>query len=229
MDLVIEGNAYILGELKKCCIGIEDGKIKSIKKILKGDKHHDFGDKLILPAGIDSHVHFRDPGFTHKEDFSSGSASSACGGISCVLDMPNTSPPTTTSEAVLEKAKIAGSKSFVDFGLFEGVSESSNFEKLSEIATAFKLYMASTTGDLKIENYHGLKDIFERIKATGKTVSVHCEDESLLNTSINPNSLREHLNTRPNSAEVSAIKMIAENHGDAKNLPCINKRRNKTS
>ena len=96
MEVVIEGNAYINGELIKCCIGVEEGGIKAIKKILKGDRHHDFGDKLILPAGIDAHVHFRDPGMTHKEDLGSGTASAAFGGVTCVMDMPNTIPPVTS-------------------------------------------------------------------------------------------------------------------------------------
>jgi dihydroorotase len=202
MELVIEGNAFITGELKK--------------KILKGDRHFDFGDKLILPGGIDSHVHFRDPGFIYKEDFATGSTSAAYGGISCVLDMPNTSPPTVTSETLMEKAQIAGSKSYIDFGLLAGVSESENFEKLSEIVTAFKIYLASTTGDLKFDNYDHLKDIFEGIKSTGKTVCVHCEDERKLNKDTKPNSLKEHLNTRPNSAEASAIEIVADNFTNAK-------------
>ena len=55
MDLTIEGNAYINGTFEKRCVGIEQGKISAIKKILKGDEHLNFGRKLILPAGIDLH------------------------------------------------------------------------------------------------------------------------------------------------------------------------------
>jgi len=73
MDLTIEGKVHINGLFEKCCIGVDQGRISSIKKISKGDEHLDFGDKLILPAGIDIHVHFRDPGMIHKEDFSTGS------------------------------------------------------------------------------------------------------------------------------------------------------------
>ena len=56
MDLIIEGKAYVDGVFNDCCIGIKDGKISEIKKILKGDEHTDFGNKLIIPAGIDIHV-----------------------------------------------------------------------------------------------------------------------------------------------------------------------------
>ncbi len=63
MDLTIEGKVYYNGTLNNCCIGIENGKIKDIKKILKSDNHYNFNSKLIIPAGIDIHVHFRDPGY----------------------------------------------------------------------------------------------------------------------------------------------------------------------
>ena len=60
METSIEGKIYYNGTFEQCCIGIDDGKIVEIKKILKGDNHYDFGNKLILPAGVDCHVHFRD-------------------------------------------------------------------------------------------------------------------------------------------------------------------------
>jgi len=84
MDLTVEGKVYLDGNLINCCIGIKDGKISKIKKILKSENHKNFGNSLIIPAGIDIHVHFRDPGMTHKEDFATGSKSAAFGGISCV-------------------------------------------------------------------------------------------------------------------------------------------------
>ena len=122
MDLTIEGKAYINGAFEQCCIGITDGRISDIKKILKSDEHHNFGNKLVLPAGIDIHVHFRDPGFLYKEDFSTGSMAAAFGGISCVFDMPNTKPQTTTINALLEKKDIAKKKSFTDFGLYTAIT-----------------------------------------------------------------------------------------------------------
>ena len=122
MDLVVEGKAYINGTFENCCIGIDDGKISEIKKTLKGDNHLDFGNKLITPAGVDAHVHFRDPGMTNKEDFASGSLSAAFGGISCVFDMPNTIPQTVTIQAIADKISSADKKSYVDFGVYAGVT-----------------------------------------------------------------------------------------------------------
>jgi dihydroorotase len=216
MDLVIEGNAFISGEIRKCCIGILDGKIRSIKKILQGDKNLDFGDKLILPAAIDAHVHFRDPGMTHKEDFTKGTSSAAFGGVTCVLDMPNTIPPTITIEALRDKARMTQTKSHIDFGLFAGVSQGSDIEALAKSATAFKIYMASTTGELRIEDYSSLPGILKRIGDVKKPVSIHCEDEKKLNKTASVDSLSAHLRSRPNEAEVSAIEFVTKNHNDAK-------------
>jgi dihydroorotase len=120
MDLVVEGRAYIRGKLAPWCIGIEGGRIRAIKKLLKGDEHLDFGDMLILPAAIDSHVHFRDPGLTKKEDFNTGTISAAFGGVSCVLDMPNTVPPTLTPMSLADKVNAIAGKTWVDYGLSAG-------------------------------------------------------------------------------------------------------------
>ena len=135
MDLVIEGKAYINGSFENCCIGISNGKICEIKKILKADTNLDFGNKLVLPAGVDLHVHFRDPGMTNKEDFSTGSLAAAFGGISCVFDMPNTIPQTTNVQALSDKIISAEKKSYIDFGIYAGVTNSNlnNIESLSKL------------------------------------------------------------------------------------------------
>lgn len=216
MEVVVEGNAFVNGDIVKCCIGIEEGKIKAIKKILKGDKHFDFGEKLILPGGIDAHVHFRDPGMTHKEDFKSGTKSAAYGGVTCALDMPNTIPPTTNIEALQDKMRIASSKAFVDFGLFAGVSQNSDIKALSESAIGFKIYLATTTGEMLIKDYVVLPDLFERIGKTDKPVSIHCEDEALINKASKPDSLKAHLKSRPNDCEASGIEKVIADLNDAK-------------
>ena len=114
---VFEGKTQISGQgLVNTCVGVSEGKIVSVKKILKGDKHT-VTDGIILPAGLDMHVHFRDPGYPHKEDWKSGSQSAACGGVTAVVDMPNTNPFTSNVETFNEKVSLASSKSLVVFGL----------------------------------------------------------------------------------------------------------------
>lgn len=215
MDLVLEGNAYIKGKRTQCCIGIKDGKIKKIKKVLSGDEHLDFSYKLILPGGIDSHVHFRDPGLTYKEDFSTGTLSAAFGGITCVLDMPNTIPPVTSLSAFSEKFSKIQKKVYIDFGLFATIppildeNTFKEIERLSKVCIGFKIYMASTTGDLVFKNEHELKPIIDKIQSSNKVVAIHAEDEYILKQKKREvKNLRDHLISRPNLAEYNAIKKL---------------------
>jgi dihydroorotase len=210
MNLVIEGKAYINGYFQNCCIGIKDGKITDVKKILKGDKHLNFGNNLILPAGIDIHVHFRDPGLTYKEDFSSGSISAAFGGISCVFDMPNTIPQTTTIKELKNKINLASKKTFVDFGVYCGITNN-NIKDIETLATkccGFKIYLGSSTNTLLFDKMN-LKDALQKISKTNKPVLFHAEDEELLlkNKSVE-NNLFNHLKFRPSICEVVSIRDI---------------------
>jgi len=127
VDLLIkEGKVMIpSGELAELSIAVEDGKIKALTfkpEAFKAEKVIDAKGRIVLPGVIDCHVHFRDPGRTHKEDFESGSRAAAVGGVTTVFDMPNTIPPTTTLEAFREKLEAASRKSLVDFCLWGGLS-----------------------------------------------------------------------------------------------------------
>ena len=210
MNLVIEGKTYINGSFQNYCIGIDDGKITAIKKILKGDTHLDFGNKLILPAGIDIHVHFREPGLIYKEDFSSGSVSGAFGGISCVFDMPNTIPQTTTLKEINNKINLASKKSFVDFGVYCGVTNNNiqDIETLATKCSGFKIYLGSSTNTLLFDKKN-LKDALQNISKTNKPVLFHAEDEELLlkNKKVE-NNLIDHIRARPSICEVNSIKDI---------------------
>lgn len=199
MDLVVEGNLYLKGKITKGCVGIEDGKIKAVKKILKGDEKLDFGEKLIMPAGIDVHVHFRDPGFTYKEDFSTGSMSAAFGGISCVLDMPNTKPQVNSVDIFKEKLGIAKRKSYVDFGLYAD-GNSDEIENLGKICSCFKIYSYEMDNDT-------LEKRLSEIEKTGKIVSVHAEDKKLFRE-MKILSLSDYLHSRPNEAEEKMVQKI---------------------
>jgi dihydroorotase len=215
MELVVCGNVFINGSLDKCCVGIEDGKIAAIKKVLKGDKVLDYGDKLILPAGIDIHVHFREPGMTHMEDFETGSLSAAFGGISCFIDMPNTQPPAIDEESFTDKRDLALKRSFIDFGLYAGITKRSNLSKMAELATGFKLYLGETTGKLVFNDLENLRSKLESLpEGTNKVLAVHAEDSGVLETSAKSlpdekyKNLRAHMLRRPAAAEMAAIRDI---------------------
>lgn len=206
---VVEGKCFVSGRFEQCCIGIEDGRIVKVAKVLDGDRVYRFGSKAVLPGAIDVHVHFREPGMTQKEDFETGSLAALHAGVTCVLDMPNTSPPTTTVAAIREKRRLASSKSFADFGLFAGVRPGIDVQGLAKEAVGFKLYMASTTGELLVPSLEQVKGELAEIASSGKVLAVHAEDEKLRRKEPE-RSLEDHLKNRHNECEASAIRKIKD-------------------
>lgn len=210
MELTIEGKLYRDGAFEQGCLAIEQGKIVAIKKILKTDTHLNVGTKLILPAGIDLHVHFRDPGFTHKEDFSSGSQAAAYGGISCVFDMPNTQPHVTTLQALKEKTQIASEKSYVDFGVYAAVSDENigRIGELSAFCSGFKIFLGSTTHSLTLST----KNLGVALRETDRVKKItlfHAEDEHCLTTHQDrERTLVDHLRCRSAECEETALRNI---------------------
>jgi len=209
MEVVVEGNCYVSDRFERCCVGIENGRIVRIAKILEAERVYRFNNKIVLPAAIDAHVHFRDPGMTDKEDFGTGSLAALHGGVTCAFDMPNTLPPTTSISALREKKKIASSKSHCDFGLFAGVTSGIDVSSLAKEAIGFKLYMAGTTGDLAVPSLENLKNELTEIARTGKVLAVHAEDERLRKKEV-AQSLEDHLKNRNNDCEGSAIRKVKE-------------------
>ena len=103
---------------------IEKGKIARIEKFKgRSDEVIDAKGLFAFPGLIDPHVHLRDPGLTHKEDFHSGTRAALAGGFTTVLDMPNTKPPTTTAAALKRKAETAKRKAVCDYGLHFGATK----------------------------------------------------------------------------------------------------------
>ncbi|MCJ2519972.1 MAG: dihydroorotase family protein [Candidatus Thermoplasmatota archaeon] len=205
--MVIEGRAYYEGELQHLCLGVEGGVIKEIGKTLKGDERHDFGDMILLPGGIDVHVHFREPGLTHKEDFHTGTESAAVGGITSVLDMPNTLPPGDTADALLKKRERVSGKANVDFGLFAGVQSSGGLRDLEGYCHAFKVYMAESFGQPGIPADE-LPRLLQALKASARRLTVHAEDPARFRA-VEEHGLRDHWSARPDQAEEAAIRRLA--------------------
>jgi len=178
MSLIIKnGKIYQNGTLTRKNIFIKKDKItKLTNQELKADKTIDAKNKIIIPGLIDGHVHFREPGSTHKEDFLTGSMAAAAGGITTILDMPNTNPPTTNLQRLDEKRKFA-KKSIVNYGFHFGSTNNNiaEIKKVKDVASV-KVYMDYTTGDLKLDNNNALKKIF----SSNKTITVHGENENIL-------------------------------------------------
>lgn len=204
---VVEGKCFVSGRFEQCCIGIEDGKIAKVAKVLEGDRVRRYGHLAVLPSALDAHVHFREPGLTAKEDFGTGSLAAVNGGVTCVLDMPNTVPETMSVAALREKRRLASAKSLVDFGLYAGVRPGIDVNALAKEAVAFKLYMASTTGQLLVPSLDQIKVELAAIAASAKVLAVHAEDEKLRRKDPEKD-LADHLRNRSNDCETSAIKKV---------------------
>jgi dihydroorotase len=132
--------------------------------------------KLLLPGMVDVHVHFREPGFSHKETWTTGSRSAAAGGVTTVVDQPNTDPATVDGEAFDAKAEFTH-PSCVDFGINGGVTEEWDPDSLFErpLFALGEVFLADSTGDMGIEG-----DLFaealSRATEEGVAVTVHAED-----------------------------------------------------
>ena len=132
----------------------------------------------VLPGAIDVHVHFRDPGYPHKEDFASGTAAAAFGGVTTVFDMPNTIPPTGTPEILAAKHKMAAEKAHVDFGLY-GLLGEDTIEHVPRTAprasSASSSTWATPSGRSRSPDTGAMLEAFEVVAPTGKRVSLHAE------------------------------------------------------
>lgn len=178
---IANGDVFIGGKLEKKNILVADGKIKGItdEKAITTSRFIDASGKIILPGLIDGHVHFREPGLTHKEDFFTGSCAAAAGGVTTIMDMPNSIPPTTTIESLNNEKRELAKKSIVNYGFHFGsaVEDMNEIRKLKDSdAASVKVYMNATTGNLLINNEEALNFIFNN----HKMIAAHAEGENVL-------------------------------------------------
>jgi dihydroorotase len=182
-DLFISNaDVFFENKLQKLNIGILNGQIKYLgSEKLASKEHLDLSTCWVLPGLIDSQVHFREPGLTHKEDLETGTRSALLGGITAILEMPNTNPTTSTEEKLNEKLSLARNRCHVDYGFFigathENVNELAQLEKLPGCC-GIKIFMGSSTGSLLLDDDQDLEVVFA---TTNGPLSVHCEDEKRL-------------------------------------------------
>jgi dihydroorotase len=168
----------------------------------------------ILPGAIDVHVHFREPGMAHKEDWDTGTAAAAMGGVTTVFEMPNTFPPTATPEALAQKFELAR-KARVDFGLY-GLLAEDNIQHLEGLiaggAAAFKCFMGNTTGNLPSPSTGAMLEGFEIIARHGhriaETASIMAWRQERL-MAAGKNAPLDHLAARPAVVAIEAVARAA--------------------
>ncbi len=210
-DLVVEGKIFLWSRgIVEGCVGIKNGRIAEIKKVARGEEKIRCRG-VILPGGVDIHVHMREPGMTHKEDFYTGTVAAACGGTTAVVDMPNTFPPTDDLDSLREKKRLA-EKSAVDYGIMVALTEKLGSQvRAAEEATGIKWYYGTTTGAVGWGDAKKGVSVLAYIagqsdRCQGKLLTVHAEKGD--GTGDNARSLEEHSRMRSVEREVEAVEAI---------------------
>lgn len=183
--IVNEGRSF-LGDL------VVNGE--QIEEIYEGKAPRGIYDQVIdasgcfvLPGVIDDHVHFREPGLTRKADIESESRAAAFGGVTSYFEMPNTNPQTTTLEALEDKFALGAQKSHVNYSFFFGATNDNvdSFDRLDvHRIPGIKLFMGSSTGNMLVDKYESLQQIFVKAKKLGLPVMSHCEDTDIINRNM---------------------------------------------
>jgi allantoinase len=210
---------------------VEDGRFVAVEApgsaaSESAEETIDLGGRLVLPGVIDGHVHFDDPGFTHRENFETGTRAAAAGGVTCIVDMPCTSlPPVTSRENLQAKLAVIEPKARVDFLLWGGASENAledpdwrrNLEDITaEGVGSIKVYMLSGMDTFRDLRRDQLTEILRETARLGVPVGVHAEDREMvhaLTTQLQAegrNAPLDYAASRPPEAEVSAVRTMCE-------------------
>ena len=216
LDLIIKnGSCYIDGELNNQNIGIKDGNIVEIGKIETDSINIlDATNLTVLPGCIDTQVHFREPGSTDAEDLNSGSRAAIAGGITSVFEMPNTNPPTSSKKEFYNKLKLAKNRMYCNYAFYFGATPD-NHKELSELqdlegCCGIKLFAGSSTGNLLVNKEEDIEKVFQN---SSKIVSVHSEDEEILNIRkklIKEGDVKTHPVWRNEECAISSTRKIVK-------------------
>lgn len=231
--LIRGGTVYTPEGPREVDVHVTDGVITGVGPALAGSSDAEVVDAsgmYVLPGGVDVHVHSRDPGFPEKEDFGSLTEAAAAGGITVVIDMPNTVPAVDSAGVLESKAALAHSKAHVDFGLWGLVRSSTTSDELEEMAAAgaigFKAYLAYSfslsrkqvlyspgVDDPDLEppsDYGTLARLAPAVARLGLPLAIHAEDPAVLASFRRPvRSYEDLLDSRPPEAEAVAISAAA--------------------
>lgn len=180
-------NAIIVNEGRRFAGSVVvDGEV--IREVLEGDMRPSVGCDseidahgcFLMPGVIDDHVHFRDPGLTHKADMATETAAAAAGGVTSFMDMPNCNPQTTTIEALEDKFASAATKCVVNYSFYFGATNT-NADLLKELdktrVCGVKLFMGASTGNMLVDRMETLRRIFSE---AGMLIATHCEDQAII-------------------------------------------------
>ena len=213
--IIKNGFCYIDGKLQKTDIALLNDKIKKIGSIsLNSSKVFDATNKIILPGIIDTQVHFREPGSTDAEDLESGSRAAVLGGVTSVFEMPNTNPPTSNLVEFEKKLQLAKNRMFSNYAFYFGATPE-NTNQLSKLKNlkgccGVKLFAGSSTGNLLVDKE---ADIEKVISNSDRIVSIHSEDEEILNLRkkfIKKGNVHSHPEWRNTESAMSSTRRVVK-------------------
>lgn len=171
---------------------------------LTADHIIDAKGQYLIPGCIDDHVHFRDPGLTHKADMHTESRAAARGGITSVMDMPNCNPQTTTIEALEAKFADAKTKCLVNHSFYLGAT-TNNIDEVRQVdphtVCGVKLFMGSSTGGMLVDQDERIEQIF---RESPTLIALHCEDQTI----ISANTAKYKEETASDDPDVSYHPLI---------------------
>jgi dihydroorotase len=213
--IIKNGSCYIDGKLTQTDIGLSGNKIKKIGKIeLNSSKVYDATDKVVLPGIIDTQTHFREPGSTDVEDLESGSRAAVLGGVTSLFEMPNTNPPTSNLVEFDKKLQLAKNRMHSNYAFYFGATPD-NIEQLSKLkdvegCCGVKLFAGSSTGKLLVDKE---ADIEKVISSSDRVVSIHSEDEEILNLRkkfIKEGDVHSHPEWRNAECAISSTRRVVK-------------------
>lgn len=221
---VTGGRVYHAGEVAPLTLGVTDGTVTHLTDSAVGldaDETLALDGELVLPGFVDGHVHLREPGYVEKEGIEAGSAAALAGGVTTIVEMPNTTPPVLTAERWDEKVGLFEEKSRVDFALFGAITEENirtgDIEVLADRgAAAFKTFMATSFGPLLMDDKGELLTAFEEVAETGRPIYIHAEDEEYLEefgeraVESDLEGMEEFFASRPPIAETTAVSEVID-------------------
>ena len=185
--MIIKGATIVSeGQERVGDVLVANGVIRRISGFLDidGEEIVDAHGCYLLPGIIDDHVHFREPGMTHKADMHTESMAAVAGGVTSILDMPNVVPQTTTLETWKQRMRLAERHMHCNYGFFIGATDSNIDEILKlpvEEYPGVKLFMGSSTGDMLVDGQESLMRIFSK---SPKIIMAHCEDTSVIDRNM---------------------------------------------
>ena len=214
--IIQNAECYVEGSLVVTDIAIKDNIIAKISKNITetADKILDAKGLTVFPGIIDTQVHFREPGDPNKETLESGSKAAVLGGVTAVFEMPNTSPPTDSPDRFQDKLDRAKGRMYCNYAFYYGATEnnSSSLEvtKNLEGCCGIKMFVGSSTGNLLVKED---KHIEQVIKNAPRVVSIHSEDENMLNSrkdKIIPGDVKSHYVWRSVETAMTSTTKVAK-------------------